>query len=90
VAAALTCKIPNEVGSVRARRDLRRATSDRSAASPTKFPVLPPLLQPMGGSNVKPLEPAPLTLSRALAFAGSLLAMTRQLPAGKASAAAGV
>ena len=75
---------------VRARRDLRRATSDRSAASPTKFPVLPPLLQPMGGSNVKPLEPAPLTLSRALAFAGSLLAMTRQLPAGKASAAAGV
>ena len=56
---ALTCKIPNAVGSVRARRNLRRATSDGSEASPTEFPVLAPLLQPMGGSNVKPLEPAP-------------------------------
>jgi len=53
--------------------------------------MLPPVLQPMvGGSKVKPLDPDPLTLSLTVAFAGSLLAMERQLPAGKAPAAAGV
>jgi hypothetical protein len=63
----------------------------RRATTPRKLPVLPPVLQPMGGgSKVKPLEPDPLTLSWTVAFAGSLLAMATQLPAGKAPAAAGV
>ena len=53
--------------------------------------MLPPVLQPReGGSNVKPLEPDPLMLSWTVALAGSLLAMARQLPAGKPPAAAGV
>ena len=73
-----------------ARLDLRRAMNSRRAARPAKLPVLPALPQPMGGSNVKPLEPAPLMLNWRVAFAGSLVAMTRQLPAGKAPSAAGV
>ena len=71
-----------------ARLDLRRAMNSRRTARPAKLPVLPALPQPMGSSNVKPLEAAPLMLNWTVAFAGSLVAMTRQLPAGKAPSAA--
>src|SRR5262249_52827846 len=62
--------------------DLRRATK-RRAARPRKLPGLPSLLQPIGGSSVKPFEPAPLMSRLTLAFAGSLLRITRQLEAGQ-------
>src|SRR2546430_2260051 len=72
-----------------ARLDLRRAMNSRRTARPAKLPVLPALPQPMGSSNVKPLEAAPLMLNWTVAFAWSLVAMTRQAPAGRAPAAVG-